>query len=235
MSTDVDRGAGKTAANPISAEARARYEMALAERWMRGDGSDRRRFRRGLAAALIFHVAVLFARLPAWYDEPARVDAPAQQQEMKVQFLKPPPPPKVERKPEPVAKKIPRPDPTPTEPEPEVPPPAPEPPPELVTETAVPSPPVDTGPMRVAPGQGPGLIKRVEPQYPPIAQAARLEGVVVLDAIIDKDGTVREIKVLKSAHAAFEQAAVEALKQWRYTPGPQDVILTVTVSFTLRR
>jgi protein TonB len=87
----------------------------------------------------------------------------------------------------------------------------------------------------VAPGQGPGLIKRVEPRYPPIAQTARIEGTVVLDAVIGQDGSVKDIKVLKSAHVSLEQSAVDALRQWRYSPSPQDVILTVTVNFTLQR
>jgi protein TonB len=156
------------------------------------------------------------------------VDA-VQEQAMKVQFLKPPPPPpKVEPKREPKPKRIPRPDQTPDEPEPEV---APEP---LEVESQAPPAPVQTGPVRVAPGQGPGLIKRVEPKYPPIAQAARLQGTVVLDAVIRKDGSVGDITVLRSGNQLFDQAAIEALKQWRYTPGPYDVILTVTVHFRIQ-
>jgi protein TonB len=210
----------------------AASELADAERWVRQDPADRRRIQRGLIAAIVLHLVLLFARLPAWGPAPKRVDA-VQEQAMKVQFLKPPPPPpKVKPKPEPKPKRIPRPDETPDEPEPEV---VPEPP--QVESEAPPAPvsePVQTGPVRVAPGQGPGLIKRVEPKYPPIAQAARMQGTVVLDAIIQKDGTVGEIKVLKSANHLFDQAAIDALKQWRYTPGPYDVILTVTVHFTLR-
>jgi protein TonB len=206
-----------------------------AERYMKPSRLDRAALRRALAIAAVLHVAVLLARLPAFGPDPVRVDAP-QQQEMKVQFLKPPPPPpKVQKPVEPVKKKVPRPDPTPQEPEPEIEPA----PPEVVAE-APPAPvtapaPVETGPVRVAPGQGPGLIKRVEPHYPPAAQAARLEGVVVLDAIIDREGRVVDIKVLREANPMFTQSAVAALRQWRYSPGPREVILTVTVSFTMRR
>ena len=210
----------------------AASEIADAERWMGRDPEDGRRIKRGLAAAVVLHLVVLFARLPAWGPEPKRIDAP-QEQAMQVQFLKPPPPPpKVEPKPKPQAKKIPRPDPEPEKPEPEV---APEPPPiESMAQEAPLSPPVPTGPVRVSPGQGPGLIKRVEPRYPPVAQAARMQGTVVLDAVIRKDGTVGEITVLKSGNQIFDQAAIEALKQWRYTPGPYDVVLTVTVNFRLQ-
>ena len=210
----------------------AESEIADAERWMGRDPEDRGRIKRGLAAAVVLHLVLLFARLPAWGPEPKRIDAP-QEQAMQVQFLKPPPPPpKVEPKPKPQAKRIPRPDPTPEEPEPEV---APEPPPieSLAPETPIAAP-APTGPVRVAPGQGPGLIKRVEPRYPALAQSARMEGTVVLDAVIRKDGTVGEITVLRSANQLFDQEAVRALQQWRYTPGSQDVILTVTVNFRLQ-
>jgi periplasmic protein TonB len=210
----------------------AASELAEAERWVRQDPQDRRLIRRGLVTAIVLHLVVLFARLPAWGPEPKRIDA-APEQAMKVQFLKPPPPPpKVEPKPKPQTKRIPRPDPTPEEPEPEV---APEPPPvESLAPPAPVSEPVQTGPVRVSPGQGPGLVKRVEPKYPPIAQAARMEGTVILDAVIHQDGTVGEITVLRSANPLFDQSAMDALKQWRYTPGPYDVILTVTVNFTMR-
>jgi protein TonB len=86
----------------------------------------------------------------------------------------------------------------------------------------------------VSPGQGPGIIKKVQPAYPPIARAARLEGTVVVDAVILQDGTVSDVKVLSSSNKMFEQACVEAVRQWRFTPGSQDVVLTVTVNFTLR-
>ena len=82
-------------------------------------------------------------------------------------------------------------------------------------------------------GQGPGVIKRVEPIYPPIARTARIQGQVVLDAIILKDGSVGEIRVLKSANPILERSAVEALRQWRFTPG-YHVIMTLTVNFILK-
>lgn len=204
-------------------EQRARRDFAEAERLIARDRAERRIIGRAFAAAVVLHATVLVARMPHFGPDPVRVDAPIQQQ-MQVQFLSPPAPKPAPKPPEPKAKKIPRPDPTPDEPEPEV---APQPPP-------ADAPAVQPGPIRVAPGQGPGLIKKVEPRYPPIAQAARLEGTVVIDAIILKDGSVSDVKVLKSSNPMFEQACIEAVKQWRFTPGSQDVILTVTVNFTLR-
>ena len=202
----------------------------MADRWLQRDPETRRIVARALAAAIALHATILIARMPDWGPDPVRMDAP-QQQAMKVQFLRPPSPPKAPPKPpEPVAKKIPRPDPTPDEPEPvkEAPPPAPEAPP------GPPQPAQDVGPVRVAPGQGPGVIKKVEPQYPAIARAARLEGKVVVDAVIRKDGSVSNVTVLNSTNKMFEQACVDAVQQWRFTPGAYDVVLTVTINFTLR-
>jgi protein TonB len=212
---------------------RAAKEFDQAADWLRIDPGQRRLIARALAAAVALHAAILIARMPSWGPDPLRVDAPAEQQ-MKVQFLKPPPPPKTPPKPpEPEAKKIPRPDPKPDEPEPIK---QPSPPPTPPADIAAPSPaaPQEMGPVRVSPGQGPGLIRKVEPRYPPIARAARMEGTVVVDAIIRADGTVSDVKVLKSSNPMFEPECIQAVKQWRFTPGSQDVILTVTVNFTLR-
>jgi protein TonB len=213
----------------LSREQRKRYELEQAERWLSRDPAQRRLVTRALVGALVLHAVVLVARMPNWGPDPVRVDAPIEQA-MKVQFLTPPAPPKAPPKPpEPEVKRVPRPDPTPDEPEPvkEAPPPAPPAP------VATPEP-AQTGPVRVAPGQGPGLVKKVEPRYPPMARTARIEGSVVVDAIILKDGSVSDVKVLSSTHEFFNQACIDAVRQWRFTPGSQDVILTVKVNFTLR-
>lgn len=225
---------GCPAPSRLTEEERRRYELELAEQRLTRDPATRRIVARALAAALVLHATVLIARMPSW-GEPVRVDAPIEEA-MQVKFLRPPPPPPKAppKPPEPVAKKIPKPDPTPEKPEPikEPPPPPPQPAPEPTP--APPAPPQQQGPVRVAPGQGPGLIKKVEPRYPPIAQTARLEGSVTVDAIIRADGTVSDVTVLKSTNAMFNQACIDAVRQWRFTPGNQDVILTVTVNFTLR-
>lgn len=229
--TDAPRDRGAT--RPHS---RAGLAVDQAASWLGTDRAQRRLIARALAAALALHATMLVARMPDWGPEPERVDAPAEQQ-MKVQFLEPPPPPPKAppKPPEPEQKRIPRPDPTPDEPEPvKEPPPPPPIPSEVTAPTAIPSPPQEVGPVRVSPGQGPGLIKKVEPRYPPIARTARLEGTVVLDAVIRQDGSVSDVKVLKSTSPMFEQASVDAVRQWRFTPGPRDVILTVTVRFTLQ-
>jgi protein TonB len=216
---------------------RARAELEQAERWMdERDPRDRRRLAWALGIALALHAVLLVARMPDWGPDPMRVDAP-REVAMKVQFLQPPPPPQPPKPqpPKPETKKIPRPDPTPDEPEPEVEPePAPPPTEDFAPGPPTPAAPEQMGPIRVSPGQGPGLIKRVEPVYPPPARATRLEGTVVLDAVILKDGSVSDVTVVKSANPMFEKAAMDALRQWRFTPGEQDVIMSLTVHFKLR-
>jgi TonB family protein len=58
---------------------------------------------------------------------------------------------------------------------------------------------------------------------------------VVLDAIIHRDGTIGDVTVLRSTNEAFAQAAIAAVKRWRYTPIPDEGIVTVTVNFTIPR
>jgi len=81
----------------------------------------------------------------------------------------------------------------------------------------------------------PVLIKRVEPNYPLIAQNAKIRGTVILEITIDKDGRVTDARVLR-AIPLLTDAAVEAVRQWRYSPTtlngtPVDVLATVTVDF----
>jgi protein TonB len=84
----------------------------------------------------------------------------------------------------------------------------------------------------------PERVRYVPPVYPDVARAARIEGTVILEAVIGTDGTVREVRVLRPA-PFLEAAAVEAVQQWLFTPTrlngePVPVVMTVTVTFTLR-
>jgi periplasmic protein TonB len=81
-----------------------------------------------------------------------------------------------------------------------------------------PPPPVSHGPVRIG-GQvsAPALVKRVEPVYPILAQHAAIDGIVILDAIIDEQGRVQSLKVLRG-HPILAKAAMEAVEQWQYEP-----------------
>ena len=89
------------------------------------------------------------------------------------------------------------------------------------------------GPVRLGSGGTLTLIKKVQPNYPAVMLSARKPGLVVLDAIIHPDGSIGDIKVLQSTNDAFARAAVDAVKQWKYTAPGFEGILTVTVNFTL--
>src|SRR5688572_6266320 len=100
-------------------------------------------------------------------------------------------------------------------------------------------PPAPKGPVRVG-GKisAPQVVHRVNPDYPAVAQQARVGGDVVLEAVVGPDGRVQSVRVVKS-HPLLEQAAVNAVKQWRYEPlrlngEPTPFVLSVTVAFTVR-
>ena len=102
-----------------------------------------------------------------------------------------------------------------------------------------PPPPPQRGPVRIG-GQieAPALLHRVEPLYPLFAVHARLEGIVILEAIVDRDGTVADVKVLRTAGAVLDREALAAVRQWRYSPlilngTAERFMLTVTLSFHL--
>ncbi len=83
----------------------------------------------------------------------------------------------------------------------------------------------------------PKLVKKVNPVYPEIARQGRVEGVVILEAKTDEDGNVVDARVLRSIRV-LDQAAIDAVKQWKYEPLIIDgkahkVVFTVTVRFVL--
>ncbi len=215
----------------------------------RAEGSDRRRaVRLGIAAAVVVHLGALLVVLPA--PEPPLVAASGppkvyrvqpvrfQQPKAKVQPAVPDPP---------KARRVPVPDPTPEDPEP------------VEREDAVLDPAeiprVGTDEITVFPDAppGPGLdvidvtgdvqppvrVFAPDPVYPEPARQARVEGVVVLQAIIDTVGRVADLKVLKGLPSGLTEAAVDAVSQWRFEPAtlegrPVAVRYLVTVSFSVQ-
>jgi protein TonB len=84
----------------------------------------------------------------------------------------------------------------------------------------------------------PTKLKDVPPVYPPIAQSARVQGVVIIEATIGGNGKVTNARVLRSI-PLLDEAAIEAVRQWEFAPTllngvPIPVIMTVTVQFTLQ-
>jgi protein TonB len=92
--------------------------------------------------------------------------------------------------------------------------------------------------VRVSSGVVSGLLlRKVNPTYPPLARQARIQGVVVLQAQISKDGNIENLQLI-SGHPMLAPAAIEAVKQWKYKPyllngEPVEVETQVQVNFTL--
>jgi protein TonB len=81
------------------------------------------------------------------------------------------------------------------------------------------------------------LVRQPKPVYPPLAKQARIQGVVRLNAIISKDGTIQNLSVI-SGHPLLVPSAMEAVKQWVYAPTllngePVEVVTQIDVNFTL--
>jgi protein TonB len=74
--------------------------------------------------------------------------------------------------------------------------------------------------------------------YPDIARSARVDGTVILEAVVDANGSVTQLRVVRSV-PLLDRAALDAVRQWRYAPSlyggrPVSVLLTITVRFTLQ-
>jgi protein TonB len=101
-----------------------------------------------------------------------------------------------------------------------------------------PPPPPPAAPVRVGGEiQSPRKIHDAMPAYPPVARMAKIGGIVIVDATIAKDGSVKDAKILRG-QPLLNQAALEAVSQWRYTPTllngqPVEVLMTVTVTFEI--
>jgi len=207
---------------------------------------DDRKLRWSLLSAAIFHAILLLITFPELYSAPA--EAKKDQKVYVVQQVRfqPPPPKQKQEIPKPKAKKVPIPDPTPDEPEPirlEEPEPdidlpqlddlvfgIPDAPPAAEPE----------GPIHVGGDvKAPIKIDAPQPQYTEIARKARIQGVVIVQAIIDKSGDVTNVKVLKGLPMGLEEEAVKAIKRWKFQPAtlngkPVDVYYNLTVNFRLQ-
>jgi len=92
--------------------------------------------------------------------------------------------------------------------------------------------------VRVSSGVVTGLkVRDVKPNYPPLARQARIQGVVILQAQISKEGNIESLQLI-SGHPMLAPAAIEAVKQWKYRPyllngEPVEVDTTIQVNFTL--
>ena len=106
-----------------------------------------------------------------------------------------------------------------------------------VAPAIVPPPPPTARPPRISHMMEGNLIYKVQPVYPPLARAARIQGAVVIRAVISRNGTIENLQTL-SGHPMLVAAALDAVRQWRYRPyilngDPVEVETQVTVNFSL--
>jgi protein TonB len=84
-------------------------------------------------------------------------------------------------------------------------------------------------------------LKEVKPQYTAQAMRAKIQGTVLLECIVQRDGTVGNMRVVRSLDSTFglDQEAMKAAQQWQFAPGtrfglPVPVLVTIEIAFTLR-
>ena len=100
--------------------------------------------------------------------------------------------------------------------------------------------PIDDGPVSVGGDvKAPKIVYQVPPKYPELVRKAGIHGRVVLEAVINKQGFVTDVKVIGSLNSLCDEAAMDAVRQWRFEPGtrddvPLDVIYNLTVVFQLK-
>jgi len=206
---------------------------------------DRKNMRIAIGVAIALHIVFFLIRVPEMIAQQAEAKKAKVYVVQQVRF-KPPPPKQQKDIPKARSKKVPIPDPTPDEPEPIR---LPE---DIDTEIEIPDtdiifgipegpPPAEPeGPIRVGGDvQPPVKLSAPSPQYTEIARKARIQGVVIVEAIIDKQGNVTNVKILKGLPMGLDTAAADAVKKWKFKPAtlngkPVAVIYNLTVNFRLQ-
>ena len=214
---------------------------------------DSSTLRKALVVAAILHAILLIVTFPN-LAEPRLPEATGPKKVYLVQPVRFQPPPATKKKevPKKRAKKIPIPDPTPDEPEPieveELPEPAVE-----LSEIDVsvfgipdapPGPAINLGAANSPQWVGNGILppKKIhspQPRYTEEARKARIQGTVILQAIIDADGLVSSVKVIKGLPLGLDKSAVETVGDWRFTPATRDgqavaVYMNLMINFSLQ-
>ena len=208
----------------------------------------RRAIRLAIAAAIVAHIVLFFIVFPSYYEEKIlKVGSTPRVYKLRaVKFQQPPKPKVQQRVSKPKARAVPVPDATPDDPEPiareesvdvsdlDF--------PEVGDSVVIPDGPAGPaiGPMQISGNVlAPVRIYSPDPHYPEEARHARVQGVVILQTIINTDGNVTDVKVLKGLPSGLTEAAVAAVSSWRFKPAtlegrPVAVYYLVTVSFSVQ-
>ncbi len=210
------------------------------------DAEDKRHMRWAVGIAIVAHAILLIINFPKIEFETQAAEKDKKIYVVQQVRFQPPPPKQKQEIPKPKAKKVPIPDPTPDEPEPIR---LEEPEPEIdlpdvddIVFGIPDAPPVaePEGPIHVGGDvKKPEKISAPQPQYTEIARKARIQGGVIVQAIINKQGEVTNVKVLKGLPMGLAEEAVKAIKSWKFKPAtlngkPVDVYYNLTVNFRLQ-
>lgn len=226
-----------------------RMPMTTAEMLALEETQDRKFTRWATGIAVILHVIIFAVHWPSF----AGGLSDAQEKKTKIYVVKQvkfkqPPKREMQQIPKPKTQKVPIPDPTPDEPEPirdeepdeEI---------DFVPDDNLvlgvpdaPPPPEPEGPVRFVVGGNitePEKLSGPNPIYPEAARRARIQGVVVLECTIGKDGTVTEAKVLRGLPLGLTEAAQDAVRKWKFKAStlngkPVEVLYILTVRFNLQ-
>jgi len=210
---------------------------------------DKKAARWALGIAIIFHVIIFAMHWPSF----ASGLSDAKEKKSKIYVVKQvkfkqPPRREMQQIPKPKTQKVPIPDPTPDEPEP-IRDEEPEEDIDFVPDDNLvlgvpdaPPPPEPEGPIRFVVGGNitePKKISGPNPVYPEAARRARIQGVVVLECTIGKDGRVQSVKDLRGLPLGLTETAVDAVNKWRFEPStlngkPVEVLYILTVRFNLQ-
>jgi TonB family protein len=211
--------------------------------------SRRRAIRLGVLLAVVFHLVVFMIVFPSYYEERVlKIGSTPKVYRLRAVTFQPPPRPRVRRSVvKPKARIVPVPDATPDDPEPirfddqavdvselDF--------PDIGESTVVPEGPLgpSIGPMQIGGNVlAPVRVYAPDPRYPEEARHARVQGVVILQTIIDTVGNVTDVRVLKGLPSGLTEAAVDAVSSWRFKPAtlegePVAVYYLVTVSFSVQ-
>ncbi len=210
------------------------------------EAEDNRILRASMWFAAVFHAVLLLINFPAFEGRPVADPGDRVIYAYKIKQYRPPPPMPEYIPPKQQVKRVPAPDPTPHDPEPIR---LDEPDevvlPEVDTDyfvipSAPPPPPEPKGPIHL----GGEVIKPVrlhtpQPVYPERARRPRIQGKVILQAIIDKNGDVTDVKLIKGLPMGLNEAAIDAVSKWKFKPAtlrgkPVAVYYNLTIFFHLQ-
>lgn len=210
------------------------------------DEEDKKTMRWAFGVALLVHAILFVINFPEFTSaEPPPAEKKKVYVVQQVRF-KPPPPQQKQEIPQPKKKKVPIPDPTPDEPEPIRPPDEVQPEIDLPETDIIfdipegPPPEEPDGPIQVGGDvAAPTRVYDPRPQYTEIARKARIQGIVIVQATIDKQGNVVDAKVLKGLPMGLDQEALNAVRKWKFEPAtlngkPVAVYYNLTINFTLQ-